>query len=1118
MTKVKIHPAIGVARVGNSPDDFFIGPERLWEVPDPPGGFKDTECRVKRQAARFRVFAYHDNGTVEELTAAEADISWTVHLVNKKATHAGNFGASDAEVTIDPGPRTLDGPDQRAQFDTGQIKLPGASPVTVPLGEIRTDDDGHLLVLGGFGKSASPTGTPLSDFHSPGWYDDISDGPVTAHVKINATGEEFDAAGAWVLVTPPKFAPALAMPTSLWDRIFEMASEQTPPWVAAPAVPSYTDDIYPILRRAAEIDAVYKVIPDFGGTDPHAFVHPVYADATRHYIFGQLADPAGGGGDMPKLQGEAATLTKLQYGVMAQWDAGNFARDWAGPPAPAANITPDDLDRAALTNCVGAAFYPGIEAGGDPTKPIIDPGNYVGAADPLRLNAVPKPGDMSQYMALPWQGDFTWCSDLWWPVPRPNYVTRGGQIGQSWTAGIVASADEMVTKWSQLGFVVDQGGQFVEVDRCDTASIYLVTPHLAFQDVPRGPMGMSRKTALAITFEVISPAGAVTLQVNAGDGPSHARLTLPATSVTVGPTPTGQIATARLWVIYETGRVGESITDQVKVTDPTIGATWMITISANTVARKVAAAALVLDRSGSMSEDRGDGQSKHQSVVEAGGILVDVMLEGDAIGVVAFNDTAQVLESVTTLGAAGDPFDPGRLNTKNTISGPGLTPGGSTSIGDGIIKGRGTLNAAAGTFDVKSLVVLTDGVENTPPWIADAAGQLDARTYAIGLGTPQNTSAAALQTISGNTGGYLLLTGAISGDNRFLLQKYFLQILAGISNAEIVLDPQGELIIGREQRIPFLLTEADSGVDVILLTSYPQYVDFRLQTPNGFILEPWRAASSAGMVYSQGDANSFYRIVLPVELMPARFETAGTWHALLTIGRPRTQPPGRVDVMARGLFEQARSAAARSMRAPAQSHGEFAAAMATHGEGRGTLPYSLVVHSYSNLSFRAGAEQASFEPGASVTLHATLAESGMPPRPGAAVWAEIACPDGTQATVALAEAPLGSFSSSFATTTGGIYRIRVRASGASAAGHPFRREQTLTAAVWRGGDRDGSPGAGGRDGAGADGLGELLCCLLEHGVLTPALERRMQEAGIDVGALRHCIEQWCRKSKARRSE
>jgi hypothetical protein len=79
ITHIKIHPAIGVARVGNSPDEFFIGPERPWERPDPPGGFKDGQCRVKRQAARFRLFAYNDDNTVQEITDPVAEISCTVH-------------------------------------------------------------------------------------------------------------------------------------------------------------------------------------------------------------------------------------------------------------------------------------------------------------------------------------------------------------------------------------------------------------------------------------------------------------------------------------------------------------------------------------------------------------------------------------------------------------------------------------------------------------------------------------------------------------------------------------------------------------------------------------------------------------------------------------------------------------------------------------------------------------------------------------------------------------------------------------------------------------------------------------------------------------------------------
>ena len=106
---------------------------------------------------------------------------------------------------------------------------------------------------------------------------------------------------------------------------------------------------------------------------------------------------------------------------------------------------------------------------------------------------------------------------------------------------------------------------------------------------------------------------------------------------------------------------------------------------------------------------------------------------------------------------------------------------------------------------------MTDGIENRARYIADVAPQINEATYALGLGTPQNTSAAALQTISGNNGGFLLITGAIGTDNRFLLQKYFLQILAGVSNADVVLDPEGELSPGRVHRIPFQLTARRCG-------------------------------------------------------------------------------------------------------------------------------------------------------------------------------------------------------------------------------------------------------------------------------------------------------------------
>lgn len=43
-TTYRIHPAMGVARVGNSPEEFFVGPERPWERPDPPGGLRTTSA------------------------------------------------------------------------------------------------------------------------------------------------------------------------------------------------------------------------------------------------------------------------------------------------------------------------------------------------------------------------------------------------------------------------------------------------------------------------------------------------------------------------------------------------------------------------------------------------------------------------------------------------------------------------------------------------------------------------------------------------------------------------------------------------------------------------------------------------------------------------------------------------------------------------------------------------------------------------------------------------------------------------------------------------------------------------------------------------------------------
>ncbi|MDR5615771.1 LodA/GoxA family CTQ-dependent oxidase [Arsenophonus sp.] len=83
----KIHPGIGVGRVGNSENEFYIGPEYANAAQQEFGATRDRTGAIKRQAARFRIYGYNKQGVaVAELTPDMADIEWKVELANKKSS------------------------------------------------------------------------------------------------------------------------------------------------------------------------------------------------------------------------------------------------------------------------------------------------------------------------------------------------------------------------------------------------------------------------------------------------------------------------------------------------------------------------------------------------------------------------------------------------------------------------------------------------------------------------------------------------------------------------------------------------------------------------------------------------------------------------------------------------------------------------------------------------------------------------------------------------------------------------------------------------------------------------------------------------------------------------
>jgi hypothetical protein len=499
---VKIHPAIGVARIGNSPSEFFIGPEKPGVHRRPEGGYKDAQGRIKRQAARFRLFGYDSKGKlVKEITSKDASISWTAHLVNKKAAWKRFVGLNptsplrNASVTdrnsllIDPGPRSLSGSHKVASFDTGRFL--GS---IVPLGEMRTDRQGRLLILGGFGNSGSPIHAPFNapgnDFaNRDGWYDDVSDGPVTATVTLKASGKTFNAVASWVISAPPKFAPPIDNIITLYDTLLQVAVDKL--GLKLPAKPSFTNDIYPILQRAIKMRWVNQLkkmhednMPpppppnDKGHTDAAwgKIIPPPGSAAARKLIFDKLRNPAlppqqsSDPADMPMIWSDYypgdgnQPLTKIQYDTMKKWKDGNFIYDWSGPPKPPKKITPAGLDRAGLESCVGAAFFPGIET----SWLLRDTYKF---SEPFRLDhASLEPGDLTKQMAVPWQSDFYDCAqegDLaWWPAQRPDDVfpaSGGAQV--PWIRKHVNSALGMVKNWHKLGFVVKKGSKFVETER-----------------------------------------------------------------------------------------------------------------------------------------------------------------------------------------------------------------------------------------------------------------------------------------------------------------------------------------------------------------------------------------------------------------------------------------------------------------------------------------------------------------------------------------------------------------------------------------------------------------------------------------------------------------------------
>lgn len=265
---------------------------------------------------------------------------------------------------------------------------------------------------------------------------------------------------------------------------------------------------------------------------------------------------------------------------------------------------------------------------------------------------------------------------------------------------------------------------------------------------------------------------------------------------------------------------------------------------------------MVIDRSGSMSEAAGTGRTKMEEAQDAASLFVQLIRTGggNRLGMVSFSSAASMpvdfaIANVTaankTTLIGPSPFSGGKVG--------GLSAGGTTSIGDGLDKAR--LQFPAPGPNPRTILLMTDGMQNTSPMISDIGGLGGIAINAIGFGEEGTLDGPLLTQLSEDHDGLYVRAG-----DGLDLKKYFALAFGNIFEAGALLDP--EFVIRANEpgpKVPFDVC----GEEAITIVAGWDRADATLiaevTTPGGAVINPL----SPGVESSTGLTWTFMRIPLP---------------------------------------------------------------------------------------------------------------------------------------------------------------------------------------------------------------------------------------------------------------
>jgi len=287
-------------------------------------------------------------------------------------------------------------------------------------------------------------------------------------------------------------------------------------------------------------------------------------------------------------------------------------------------------------------------------------------------------------------------------------------------------------------------------------------------------------------------------------------------------------------------------------------------------------ASLVLDRSGSMS-----GQ-KIMDAKNAAQQFVTQMVNGDMVGIVSYSSDATINYPLTTI--------TGTVKTEASNAIDSLSSGGSTSIGGGLQTGQDQLATDGKAPPPWAIVLLSDGLENTAPYVAEVLPNIvSSKTVVHTVGLGSGADEALMMDIAAQTGGTYHFAPS-SQD----LSGIYNTIAGRVSGQQTLVNATGVTQQGMSDQINAIVDSTVSEATFsVSWSDSSSTISLTLQKPNGTLVTPSTASSDLNVDYAAGSTYTFYKIKPPTL-------TTGVWKMQITGGSISTAAGQETTVTADG--------------------------------------------------------------------------------------------------------------------------------------------------------------------------------------------------------------------------